>query len=308
MGTTPLRLIALSTNNGKAAALSTGAAAASSEIIVLADARQTWSPDALVRLLGNFADPDVGAVSGELIVESQPGVMSGVGLYWRYEKWLRRYESRIHSTVGLTGAICAVRRHLFCPIPPGTLLDDVYWPLCVAMQGYRVVFEHRAYAYDRLPELVASEFRRKLRTLSGNYQLMVRLPAALLPWRNPIWFPFMAHKLARLMVPWALLTAIFCSTVLGGPLYWTLFAGLMTGLAIGAVGLIPAVAARSRVACSAATFVVLNAAAWWAFWVWIRGRAEGTWVKTDYLHLNRSTEPSGQTSGSKPDLHPIGAE
>ena len=95
------------------------------EIIVFADARQSWAPDALARLLANFADPDVGAVSGELIVESVPGVMAGVGLYWQFEKWLRQQESAVSSSVGVTGAISAVRRTLFRPIPPGTILDDL---------------------------------------------------------------------------------------------------------------------------------------------------------------------------------------
>ena len=207
-GAVPVRLIVLRTNVGKAAALSAGFAAATSEIVALADARQTWSPDALVRLLENFADPMVGAVSGELKVESGTGVMHGVGLYWKYEKWLRQREALLHSTIGLTGAICAVRRNLFRPIPAGTLLDDVYWPLSVAMRGHRVVFDDRAKALDRFPKLVASEFRRKVRTLSGNFQLIVRLPEALLPWRNPVWFPLVSHKLARLAVPTLILWGI----------------------------------------------------------------------------------------------------
>src|SRR5438270_65757 len=82
-------------------------------------------------LLANFADPEVGAVSGNLEVEAAPGVMTGVSLYWRFEKWLRRKESEAGSMVGATGAICAVRRELFSPVPAGTVLDDVYWPLCV---------------------------------------------------------------------------------------------------------------------------------------------------------------------------------
>jgi cellulose synthase/poly-beta-1,6-N-acetylglucosamine synthase-like glycosyltransferase len=145
-----VRVVKLPENVGKAAALSAGVAEARNDVVVVADARQTWAPDALARLLENFDDPEVGAVSGELHVESSPGVMAGVGLYWRFEKWMRRREGLVHSTVGVTGAIAAVRRGLFRPIPAGTILDDVYWPLVVAMQGYRVVFDGRARAFDRL--------------------------------------------------------------------------------------------------------------------------------------------------------------
>ena len=89
-------------------------------------------------------------------------------MYWKFEKWIRRTESQLYSMVGATGAISAVRRELFRPVPAGTLLDDVYWPLQVAMQGYRVVHDSRAKAYDRLPGRVKDEFRRKVRTLAGN--------------------------------------------------------------------------------------------------------------------------------------------
>src|SRR5438132_2819396 len=118
--------------------------------------------------------------------------------------------------VGATGAISALRRELFRPIPAGTIVDDVYWPLQVALQGFRVVLDPRALAYDRLPERTRDEFRRKVRTLSGNLQLVARLPETLLPWRNPVWFQFVSHKLLRLVVPWALLGLLATSALLPG--------------------------------------------------------------------------------------------
>src|SRR5207237_4710179 len=170
------------------------------------------------RLLENFADPSVGAVSGDLHLETSPGVLAGVGLYWRFEKWLRCRESLVDSQVGVTGAIAAVRRELFRPVPAGTLLDDVYWPMQVAMQGYRVVHDARARAFDRLPDSPRDEFRRKVRTLAGNFQLAALLPASLSPWRNPVWVQWVSRKLLRLVAPWALL-GLLASCIAGdGPL------------------------------------------------------------------------------------------
>ncbi len=274
-------VIELPTNVGKAAALSAGCAEASHDVLVLADARQTWAPEALGRLLENYADPSVGGAGGDLVVEEAPGVMAGVGLYWRFEKWLRRTESRLHSSVGLTGAICSVRRELFRPIPPGTILDDVYWPLRVVLQGHRVVHDDRARAYDRLPDRARDEFRRKVRTLSGNFQLIVRLPSLLLPWRNPIWWQFVSHKLARLLVPWALLGALGLAASLGGPLYRSLFLVQVSCYLIGLAGVI-GLGRRSRAVSAASSFLVLNAAAWMAFWVWISGRSARSWGKVAY--------------------------
>jgi cellulose synthase/poly-beta-1,6-N-acetylglucosamine synthase-like glycosyltransferase len=278
-----LRVIEFSSNRGKAVALSEGCRAAQHEIIVFADARQRWAPDALQRLLENFADPSIGAVSGELVLEKSSGVMAGVGLYWRYEKWLRRSEGRVHSTVGVTGAISAVRRELFRSIPAGTILDDVYWPLSVVMQGFRSIHDERAVAYDRLPEKAGNEFRRKVRTLSGNYQLLMRIPATMAPWRNPIWLQFLSHKLLRLVVPWALLGLLAASALVASPLYRFIFWGQVGAYLVALAGLAPTISARFRVASAGASFLVLNSAAWLAFWVWISGRAGKSWVKIAYV-------------------------
>jgi cellulose synthase/poly-beta-1,6-N-acetylglucosamine synthase-like glycosyltransferase len=281
----PVRVLELAQWVGKASALSAGCAAATGDILVFADARQSWAPDALRRLLENFADPEVGAVSGNLVVEAGPGVMTGVSRYWSFEKWLRRTESAAGSMVGATGAICAVRRELFCPVPPGTVLDDVYWPLCVAMQGRRVVLDPRAVAYDRLPERARDELRRKVRTLSGNLQLLARLPGAVLPWRNPLWFRFLSHKLLRLAVQWALLGLLLLSAVLPTPLYRALFWAQAEVYVLALLGACTGLGARLRFASVAGSFLVLNVAAWLAFWAWATGRTGSSWSKVVYVPL-----------------------
>ncbi len=277
-----VRVIEMPERIGKAACLTAGCQSATADILVFTDVRQTWAPDALRRLLENFADAEVGAVTGNLVLERSPGVLAGVGVYWRMEKWLRRQESRVWSTVGATGAISAVRRELFRAIPPGTILDDVYWPLCVALGGRRVVMEPRAHAFDRLPPRTADEFRRKVRTLSGNFQLMTLLPSALLPSRNPIWLQLVSHKLLRLLVPWALLALLPLSLLAKGPIYQAAFWCQAAGYGLGLLGLWGTAAARSRLVSAAGSFLLLNAASWAAFWVWASGRAGRSWHKVKY--------------------------
>jgi cellulose synthase/poly-beta-1,6-N-acetylglucosamine synthase-like glycosyltransferase len=292
-----VRVLDLAKHEGKAAALSAGCALAEQEILVFADIRQRWKPDALLCLLENFADPIVGAVSGDLMLGDPGGTLSGVALYWHYEKMLRRLEGSVWSVVGVTGAISAVRRGLFHPIPPGTLLDDVYWPLCVTLDGYRVIHDRRAIAYDQLPPTAADEFRRKIRTLSGNFQLVTRLPAALAPWRNPIWFQFVSHKVARLLVPWALLALLLISVVLTDPLHRLALACQGAGYLLGLIGLCPAAARRSRLISAAGSFLVLNSAAWLAFWVWLLGKAECSWRKAIYQQPAVSHSPANPVNG-----------
>lgn len=278
-----VRLIELTPNVGKAAALNRGVEVARGEILAFADARQRWAPGTLKRLVDDFADPAIGAVSGDLVIEAAPGVIAGLGLYWRYEKAIRRLSSRVGSSVGVTGAVCAVRRVLFQPIPPGLILDDVYWPMRVVMQGYRVVHDERALAFDRLPTRAKDEFRRKVRTLGGNFQLVANLPALLVPWKNPIWWQFVSHKLSRLLMPWALIGALVtAAALLPRPIYCAALALQLVGYAIALMGLSQAGGRRSRLAAAAASFLVLNAAAWLSFWVWLFGGSSRSWHKVRY--------------------------
>lgn len=222
---------------GKASALNLGAAAATGDILVFADARQRFAPDALRRLVEPFADPVVGGVSGELMIDAdvpssdgtESPVGEGVGLYWRYEKWLRQQESRIGSTLGATGAIYALRRSEWRPLPAETLLDDVLAPMRVVLAGKRIVFNTEARAYDRSSADADTERRRKVRTLAGNFQLLRLEPALLVPFVNPVWLQFVSHKLGRLLVPYALGTLFVANCALA---HVNLFYGLTLTLQV----------------------------------------------------------------------------
>jgi cellulose synthase/poly-beta-1,6-N-acetylglucosamine synthase-like glycosyltransferase len=287
-----VRVLELPTNLGKAAALTRACSFARNEILVFADARQKWCPEAIDALLENFADPDVGGVSGDLVLQESNGLLAGLGLYWNYERWLRRNESLVGSAVGVTGAICAVRRKLFRPIPPGTILDDVYWPLQVVLQGYRIVRNPRALAYDQLPKRASDEYHRKVRTLAGNYQLLLNVPGALLPWRNPIWIQFISHKVLRLLVPWAMVIALASSALLPGKLYQAAFLGQLALYLLGLVGLISRAASRLRGVSAAASFLILHAAAAAAAWVCMSGRSNRSWKKVQHASVDGNASRS----------------
>ena len=204
---------------GKPLALNAGVASATGDIIVFADARQRFSTGTLTALAGNFADPRVGGATGELVLDCESGdspstIGDGVGAYWKYEKWLRRHEGLIWSTLGATGAIYALRRSLWQPLPAATLLDDVLAPMRAVLKGWRVVFEEAATAEDRTAPDAAAEARRKRRTLAGNYQILAQEPRLLVPVVNPVWLQYVSHKVGRLVVPWALIGVFVASAAL----------------------------------------------------------------------------------------------
>ena len=240
---------------GKAAALNLAVAQASGDVLVFADARQMFAPDALRALVAPLADPAVGGVTGELILDCEAtavagrrtgerrrpdqadqaserhderrhgvdrrgrdrsSISEGVGLYWRYEKQLRRLESLVGSTLGATGAIYALRRSLYRPLPSDTILDDVLTPMRAVLAGCRVVFNERAVAFDRTAPDARAERRRKIRTLAGNFQVLWQEPRLLLPVVNPVWLQYLSHKVGRLLVPYALF-ALFVANVAIAP-------------------------------------------------------------------------------------------
>ena len=205
---------------GKARALNAAVSRARHPILVFADARQRFAPDAIRRLVRHFSRLSVGAVSGELVLDCERAdlpvgptstIGDGLSVYWKYEKWLRRHEAIVGSTLGATGAIYAMRRTLWQPLPPDTILDDVLGPMRVVLRRHRVLFDGTAHAFDETASDAAVETRRKVRTLAGNFQLLTLEPRLLLPIVNPVWLQFVSHKLGRLLVPYALIVAFATS-------------------------------------------------------------------------------------------------
>lgn len=221
-----IKVVSLPRRQGKSGALNHAAALAHGDILVFADARQRFDRSALRELTANFRDPAVGSVSGELILLDEHGreAANAAGIYWRYEKWIRAREAEIHSMMGATGAIYAIRRELFKRVPPDTILDDVAIPMSIVLRGKRAVFDGSARAYDQVASDPEIEYGRKVRTLMGNYQLLAYMPELLAPFRNPVWFQFVSHKVARLAVPYFLVLLLVANLFAADGVYLWLLA------------------------------------------------------------------------------------
>lgn len=280
LGDARVRVLEFATRRGKAACLNDAVAQARGEVLLMTDVRQRLEPDALRRLVAALGDPQVGAVSGQLrLFDAQTGFARGIDAYWRYETLLRASESRSGSAIGVSGALYAMRRELFRSLPPGTVLDDVLVPMQVAAAGWRVAYEPAAVAWDGSSQQPREEQRRKIRTLAGNYQLVQLAPWLLLPWRNPLWFRFVSHKLLRLLAPWLLLALALSAAALA-PRH-ALFAMTVLGLlaapaAVVAGRLLPALGARLPIRLLTA-FCYLNLFAAQALLAFARNRRLHLW-------------------------------
>lgn len=206
-----IRCIAYPDNRGKAYALSQAVPQIKTDYSLFADGRQRFDTDVIRQLLGYFADERIGAVTGNLVIASGKGTP---GLYWQYEKIIRSAESRYQSLIGVTGAIYMAKTSLVpTDLPSGLLLDDMYIPLQMVLQGYQVKFCPTAVAHDRASGSLQEEFDRKVRTLAGNYQLFRLAPWTMNPLKNPVWFQLMSHKVLRLLVPYLLILMLITSSI-----------------------------------------------------------------------------------------------
>lgn len=273
-------LISLPLRRGKATALNVGIAQASGEIVLLADARQQFDSEAAGALAHNFADPEIGAVSGELILRSNGAPRQGasLGLYWRYEKAIRYVEGRWHSTIGFTGAVSAIRRSLFEPLPKETLVDDLVTPLRIVAKRYRVIFESRARAYDSVSSMPGREFTRKVRTLAGVLQTCLHTTTHVGPLTLTLWWQLISHKLLRLVVPYLLVLAFVANALLAERLYRITFLTQIILYGLGIAGLIlPRSLGQIRLLALPATFLWLNLAAVVAAFRYLGGQRHDLW-------------------------------
>lgn len=276
LGDDRVRVLRLPRPVGKAAALNRAMPRVRTPLTVFADARQAFGPFAIRRLVNALADPLVGLAAGRL----ELGDAETTGLYWRIETALRRAESMLGWAHGASGAIYAIRTGLFVPLPDDLLLDDVWTPMHIARQGYRLVFVDDAVATESATMSIRTEFRRKIRTLSGNWQLIARAPWLLVPWRNRLFPAWFSHKFLRLIAPWALASAFFVAllaVVFEGATWLQFFFWLQLsayGAAVLAL-MAPALARQVPLATAAGSFLLLNLAAMISLPAWIGSRHPG---------------------------------
>ncbi len=285
-----VRLISLP-SGGKAKAVSFALKTVSSEIIVLTDVRQSFDPQALRRLVACFAEPSVGVVTGELVIRAgNTQEEFNTGLYWKYEKWIRRNLNRSDAMLGATGSIYAIRREAIADIPADVLLDDVYLPFVAVARGFRIYFEDGAKAYD-LPTSLHSEFRRKVRTQAGVYQIIRYFPWLLWP-GNRRFIHFASHKLGRLLLPFAMIALALSS--FGLPGHWGAVALAAQGafyLLAAADPVIPEQTPLKRLSAVIRAFTVLVAAALFALVVFFLP-AQQLWKETK---VTSARETSGSS-------------
>jgi cellulose synthase/poly-beta-1,6-N-acetylglucosamine synthase-like glycosyltransferase len=271
-----VRVLEFPVNRGKIAVLNDGVRAATGDIVVFSDASALLYRDAIRNLVANFADPEVGSVSGKYTVIKAEEVDIGKSedFYWRYETFLKVLESEISNVLGGHGHLNAIRKDLY-PFPkPGTINDDYVIPVSVLGKGRRAVYEPKAIVYEEAREMTG--FGRRVRIVAGNVQQLREIKGVLHPFRPLPLFFFLSHKVSRLFVPFGMVAALIANLfLLDEPLYQTLLAGQMAFYIVAGLG--AGIQLRPKLVMLPFYFCMINAATFFGFYHVLTSRRKMAW-------------------------------
>ncbi|HEX5105945.1 MAG TPA: glycosyltransferase family 2 protein [Pirellulaceae bacterium] len=278
-----VKLVDYSVRRGKATAVNETLPQVAGDIVVLSDANTMFAKDAISKLARWFADDSIGVVCGKLkLVDSASG-KNVDGLYWRYETFLKECEGRLGALLGSNGAIYALRRQDFVPIPPDTIIDDFMIPLLVKIRrGKRIVYDTEAIAHEETAPDVRAEFRRRARIGAGGFQSLFRLSRLALPIYGWTSFAFLSHKVLRWLCPFLLIAALIANLfLLTQPVYQVVFALQVAFYLVAVAGVfLPGNYAAARLVRLTTMFTSMNLALAVGFWRWVAGKQRGTWQRT----------------------------
>lgn len=268
---------------GKANVLNDSLPKVRGEIVVLSDANTQFDRLAIRNLVRWFADPSVGAVCGQLNLIDRTTGRNVDGLYWRYENFLKECEGRLHALLGSNGAIYAIRRDSYVPIPGDTIIDDLVIPLLIEIhRKQRLIFDRSAIAREESPPDVRAEFRRRSRIGAGGFQSMVRLWRLVLPGNGWTSLSFVSHKVLRWLGPVFLILALFANVMLvREQLYQFFLVCQILFYSLASAGsILPGNGKMMRVIRLATMFTSMNVALGVGFYRWTFGLQRGTWQPT----------------------------
>lgn len=285
-----VRLVALP-QPGKMAALNEGAKAATGEILVFSDADFYLDAHSLREIARKFADRNVGGVCGARKSAPRPAGEStgeGEGMYHRWDKWQKVHESRIGSVFAADGLLYAIRRELYVPVSLAAQADDIAISTRVPLQGFRLLFEPKATAWEEATIDAREEFRRKIRVTNHSVRALFAIGAPLLT-SGFYSVELLSHKLVRHFIPFFLIPLFISNAFLLNEswFYMLTMAGqlLVYALALAGAALREKPAGRSRILTVPYFFCFVNAAALLGILSIFRGRKLDAWT-------TRSVTPS----------------
>jgi len=282
---------------GKLAVLRDLAQRTSADVLVFTDANTMLERNCIRNLARHFADPQVGAVSGEEVRVVAAGTdPSAESLYWRYESAVKVLESRLNCSLGGNGSALAVRHSLFHPRQQ-SIVEDFQIPLEIRFKGYRVVYDPEAVAIEEIAPTFSTQFARRVRISAGNYQTLFGNLEYINPLKGFLAFSFFSHRVLRWLVPMFLMVAFGCSlAMITRPEFEILAATQFVFYAAAALGYwLKRQGKRVRPFSLPFHFCSMNAALLFGLFAYLSGRQTLTWKSTPRSG-SFTAIPDGQTA------------
>ena len=270
-------------NRGKSSVLNDLMSECAEDIVVFSDANTSFEPGTVKSLVRHFSDPRTGGVCGELHLVDPDTGRNRDGLYWRYEQMLKFHEARLGALLGANGAVYAIRRELFEPLPPDTIVDDFQNAMNVVKQGNRLRYDPEARATETTAVDLNAEEIRRIRIGAGNFQAFSRLYWALDPRRGWLCFSYISHKVLRWFAPHLMIVALVANLLLLEHMtYCVLFALQLGGYLLAAYGAMRMRDGRptGSVTSVVSFFVSMNIALFRGFIRFLRADLGGAWQRT----------------------------
>lgn len=302
-----VRLMQFEHRRGKPSVLNDCVEAARGDIVVFSDANTFYEPRAIRRLVRHFVDPTVGGVCGQLkLIDPETG-NNVDGMYWKYENFLKKAEGEWGALLGANGAIYALRRSLWKPIPPHALIDDFLIGMRIHMSGHRLLFDAEAVATEEAAPNMGDEFHRRTRIGAGGFQSLTWLWPLLNPAYGRVAFAFWSHKVLRWFCPFSMAVALAANVfLLHEPVFQAMFVLQLLLYSAALIGRRTAgrgIAARSLRLVS--MFVDMNVALLCGFWRWLRAPQGGTWKRTARTAETQSTKKTPEAAGAGSEDLPV---
>jgi cellulose synthase/poly-beta-1,6-N-acetylglucosamine synthase-like glycosyltransferase len=278
-----VRILDFRENRGKATVLNEAIVEASHPVVVFSDANTFFELGAVRSLARWFADPAIGTVCGRLVLTDPQKGRNVDSVYWKYETFLKKCESRLGALLGANGAIYALRKNEYVPIPPDTLVDDFVIPLAAKLKTSKaIVYDDAAVAWEECPPGIGDEFRRRSRIGAGGFQAMLRLFPLLSPVRGWVALSFLSHKILRWCSPFFLALAFAANLLcLDSKLYIGTLAAQVAFYLVSTLGaFLPGKGLISRIVRLPTMFTSMNMALLVGFWTWLTGPQRGAWQRT----------------------------
>lgn len=257
---------------------------AKGDIIIFSDATTKYKKDAIRKIVRNYNDPSIGAVSGRYEYVNPTGAPVGLGtiLFWKYENSVKSRQTRIKTVTGCCGCIYSVRKSLYEPLPR-EIISDLVEPLKILEKGYRIAFEPEAVAYEETTETYEEEFGMRVRVISRGMVGLWYMQKLFNPFQYGfVTFQLFSHKVLRWMIPFMLPFLLISNLFLTGHPFYTLTLVAQILFYIGAMGgfLLDKMGKKAKLLALPLYYCVVNAASVAAFFRTVFGKKVIVW-KTD---------------------------